>query len=217
MVKDNYEKMYDTQSKYCYLGTNILINKADIRDAETLEKLDRLQTTYALSRLYLTEINGTFGIEHYKAIHKYLFNELYDFAGEFRYENISKDGIPFCRPEFVYRQLNVLLEQMKKQSYKISSEEELLEFLSYFYSEINLVHPFREGNGRTLREFIRQYVLEINKRISFGHYELDFSMLSENDKSMHILACEKSAINGDFRELKNFFKTCLVKANQKQL
>lgn len=217
MVKDNYEKMFDTQSKYCYLGTNVLINKADIRDQETLEKLDRIQTTYVLSKLYLSKINGNFDINHYKWIHKVLFNELYDFAGEFRYENISKDGIPFCRPEFIYRQLNVLLEQMKKQSYKIASEEELLDFLAYYYSEINLVHPFREGNGRTLREFIRQYVLELNKRIDFGHYELDFSLLSENDKNVHILACERSAINGDFKELKDFFKTCLIKENQKQL
>lgn len=217
MVKDNYERMIDTQSKYCYPGTDVLINKAGIMDNETLERVDRLQTTYILSKLHLSIIKGSFDIGHYKAIHKTLFNELYDFAGEFRYENISKDGIPFCRPEFIYRQLNVLLEQMKKQSYKISSEEELLDFIAYFYSEINLVHPFREGNGRTLREFIREYVLEINKRINFGHYELDFSMLSENDKNMHILACEKSAINGDFKELKNFFKTCLVKENQKQI
>lgn len=217
MVKDNYEKLFDTQSRYCYDGTNILINKANIRDYETLERIDRIQTTYALSKLHLSRVHGNFGIEHYKAIHKYLFNELYDFAGEFRVENISKDGIPFCRPEFIYRQLNVLLEQMKKQSYKITSEEELLDFLAYFYSEINLVHPFREGNGRTLREFIREYVLEINNRINFGNYEIDFSVLSEEDKNMHILACERSAIQGNFIELKHFFKTCLVKEKQKQI
>ena len=217
MVKDNHEKLFDTQSRYCYEGTDVLINKADIRDYETLERVDRIQTTYALSKLHLSVISGNFGIEHYKAIHKYLFNELYDFAGEFRVENISKDGIPFCRPEFIYRQLNVLLEQMRKQSCKIASEDELLDFIAYFYSEINLVHPFREGNGRTLREFIREYVIEINKTIDFGHYEIDFSMLSQGDKNMHILACEKSAVKGDFTELRQFFKTCLVKGNQKHI
>lgn len=55
--------------------------------------------------------------------------------------------------------------------------------------------------------------LESKENDNIGHFELDFSMFSEKDKSMHILICEKSAIKGNFRELKQFFKVCLVKGN----
>ena len=211
------DRMVGTQSKCCYPGTSVLINKADIRDFDELESIDRLQTTYVLSKLYLEPIKGNFDIEHLKAIHKTLFNELYPFAGEFRYENISKDGIPFCRPEIISIYLHSLLEQMKKESTKLKSEEELVHFLAYFYSEINLVHPFRDGNGRTLREFFREYVLELNKRIAFGHFELDFAQLTETDKKVHLLGCIESARTGKLEYLEQFFGTCLTKSIQKEL
>ena len=215
--KDSLDRIIGTQSKCCYPGTNVLINKADIKDFKELENIDRLQTTYVLSKLYLEPIKGNFDIEHLKAIHKVLFNELYPFAGEFRFENISKDGIPFCRPEIIYMYLNNLLKEMKNQSTKITTEEELVHFLAYFYSEINLVHPFREGNGRTLREFLREYVLELNKSIRFGQYELDFSKLTEIDKKVHILGCIESARTGSLDYLEQFFSTCLVKSIKKEL
>jgi len=219
MEKNNemLERLIGTQSKYCYLGTSVLINNANIKDFDELENIDRLQTTYVLSKLYLEPIKGDFDIEHLKQIHKTLFNELYPFAGEFRYENISKDGIPFCRPEIIYMYLNELLKQMQKESAKLSSEDDLIHFLAYFYSEINLVHPFRDGNGRTLREFFREYVLELNKKINFGHFELDFSKLTEMDKKVHILGCVESARTGKLEHLEQFFGTCLTKSLQKEL
>ena len=112
MVENNemLERLIGTQSRYCYPGTSVLVNNANIKDFDELENLDRLQTTYVLSKLYLKPIKGKFDIDHLKAIHKVLFNELYPFAGEFRYENISKGGIPFCRPEIIYIYLNNLLE-----------------------------------------------------------------------------------------------------------
>jgi len=215
--KEMLERLIGNQSKYCYPETSVLINNADIRDFDELENVDRLQTTYVLSKLHLNPIKGNFDIEHLKLIHKTLFNELYPFAGEFRYEDISKDGITFCRPGIIYMYLNELLIKMQKESTKLSSEDELVQFLAYFYSEINMVHPFREGNGRTLREFFREYVLELNKRIGFGHFELDFSKLTETDKKVHILGCIESARTGDLEHLKQFFGTCLIKSIQKEL
>ena len=72
MVKDSYQGIYNTQSVYCYPGTNVLINKAGIMDSESLERVDSMQTTYILSKLHLSNIRGTFDIGHYKAIHKTL-------------------------------------------------------------------------------------------------------------------------------------------------
>lgn len=218
MEKNDYLKRYiDDKSNYCYEGTDILINKRDIKDADTLERVERIHTTYILSKLYLSPVKGRFDIEHYINIHKVLFQDLYSFAGEIRRENISKGGIPFCRPEFIYKYLKYLLEQMNEQSYKLKNEEELIEFLAFFYSEINVVHPFREGNGRSQREFFREFVLELNKRVDFGNYEIDFSVLKESDKKILISGCIEGATKGTTELLKKFFKACLIKNQQKHL
>lgn len=99
---------------YCYDKTDVLINKKDIRDAKTLEKIERIHTTYVLSKLYINPVSGNFDAKHYISLHKILFQDLYEFAGQIRNENISKGGIPFCRPEFVYQYLDYLLGQMNK-------------------------------------------------------------------------------------------------------
>lgn len=207
----------DGKSKYCYDGTNILINKKDIRDYETLEKIERIHTTYVLSKLYIEPVNGSFDVKHYMTLHKILFQDLYSFAGEVRNENISKGGIPFCRPEFVYQYLEYLLKQMNKESYKLKSEDDLINFLAFFYAEINLVHPFRDGNGRTQREFFREFVLELNNRINFGNYEIDFSLLDAEMKKVLISGCVESATKGTNEDLKRFFRACLINNQQKSL
>lgn len=217
LSKNELDELYNEQSKYCYKGTDVLINKKNIMNADVLLKVERIQVTYVLSNLYIKPIVGNFDVNHYLKIHEILFQNLYSFAGKFRDENISKKGIPFCRPEFIYDNLKVLLEQMNKKSYAIKSEEELIDYLAYYYSEINIVHPFREGNGRTQREFFRELVLELNNRINFGNYEIDFSQLSETDKKVLILGSIEGATKGTTEYLKQFFRACLIKTEQKQL
>lgn len=218
MEKDKYlDSLFDSQSKYCYESTDVLINKKNIKDQSTLEQVERIHTTYVLSKLYIKPVAGNFDINHYVQLHKTLFEDLYYFAGDFRCENISKGGIPFCRPEFIYQYLKSLLEQMKRKSLRLKSEEELINFLADFYSEINLVHPFREGNGRTQREFFREFILDLNKYINFGSFEIDYSRLNEVDKKTLILGCIESATKGTNDSLKEFFRACLVKRVEKTL
>lgn len=211
------ESLYTEQSKHCYPNSDVLINSKGIMDSDVLEQVERVHTTYILSKLYMEPIKGDFGVEHYIKVHKTLFEDLYPFAGIIRNENIRKGNIPFCRPEFIYEYLNSLLEEMNEKSYSLKSEEELITFLAYYYSEINLVHPFREGNGRAQREFFREFVLEINKRINFGRFEIDFSRLKELDKKILILGCIEGATKGTTENLKQFFESCLVNHLEKTL
>ena len=129
-----------------------------------------------MADLYLKGITGNFDVNHYLSIHKYLFDEIYPFAGEIRSENIQKD-IPFCLPNLIYENLVRTLEQARKNLKKITNEEELIKFLADFYAELDIIHPFREGNGRTEREFLRQYMLMLNEVIDFGEYVLDYSKI----------------------------------------
>lgn len=172
------------QSKYCYKGTKTLINFYNIEDNDKLRELENGITTYKLSKLYLNEIpyKQTFDINHYLNIHKYLFDNLYSFAGCLRDENIYKINepykagkTPFCEIPFILSNLKYTLDEMKQNVRKIKDKDSLATFLSKYYLDLNIIHPFREGNGRTLREFLREYVLVINKLLKTDFY-LDYNI-----------------------------------------
>ena len=94
------------------------------------------------------------------AIHLFIFGDLYPFAGKFRTENIAKDHFRFAEWEFIEEELNRLTRQLQAEDYLAGlSKEDLAKRLAYYLSELNVLHPFREGNGRTIREFIRQLAL----------------------------------------------------------
>ena len=151
-----------------YLDENdILKNKLDAKTIVELEKKERLITNYKLADLYMKGITGKFDVNHYLSIHKFLFGDIYDFAGKIRSENIAK-AIPFCLPHLIYENLEETLKCAKRDSHRLTNEDQLIEFMADYYAKLDIIHPFREGNGRCEREFFRQYMLEINKMIDFG-------------------------------------------------
>lgn len=205
MARLNEALNYKSKSVY---ENGTLKNKLNIMDPVELEKQERIITNYKLANLYLKNITGNFDINHYISIHKYLFEEVYEFAGEIRGENIKKQ-IPFCLPEFIYENLNATLNKMNKLIPKIQNEEELLDFLAEYYSEIDIIHPFREGNGRTEREFFRQLIEKINMIIDFGQYEIDYGKI--DNKQAFIKSVIIADATCDYRYLKEFMKMILVK------
>ena len=97
-----------------------------------------------------------FDVNMYLFIHYYIFQDVYPFAGEIRDEAIYKSNepyfhnkTPFCYPSLIYQNLNYNLSDMRDNIFKIKTRDDLVRFLSYYYGELNIVHPFREGNGRT--------------------------------------------------------------------
>jgi len=103
-----------------------------------------------------------------KSIHKYLFKDLYEFAGEFRTCNISKKenvlngaSVKYCNYFMIEDTLNYDFEEEKKQNYFNASNEEIVDRISSFTTRIWQVHPFMEGNTRTTAVFIERYLNEI--------------------------------------------------------
>ena len=82
-------------SYYCYQGTNVLINKLNIKDGKTLFEAEKKLTLLRLKNLNNNPIKGDFDFEHLKAIHKYIFQDVYDWAGEERRVEIGKGNL-FC-------------------------------------------------------------------------------------------------------------------------
>lgn len=153
----------ELSSKYCYPGTNVLKNKLDIKDRAKLEKLENALIVFKIYELRKKGITGNFDFDHLLSIHRYLLFDLYDFAGELRTENIAKDNFKFADTRFIEQELIKLFEELKNENYLSGlNKEDLAKKLSYYLAELNVLHPFREGNGRVTREFIRQLALKNN-------------------------------------------------------
>lgn len=154
MVEDLYEVR---NSIYCYKGTNVLVNKFDVKEAEQLANIER---PLVLAKLYDLRQNkdiGHFDIKHFTKIHEFLFSAIYPFAGSFRTENIAKDNFKFAEWEFIEPELQRILDELKNENYLHGLDKShLANRLAYYMAELNVLHPFRDGNGRTIREFCRQ-------------------------------------------------------------
>lgn len=221
-VSNRVQEALSSQSKYCYPNSNVLINNFNIQNQENLNKAERNITALMLLKLQtspIPEANKLFSVEYFTDLHKQVFEHIYPFAGKIRNENMIKGNTPFCRPEFIYNYLNMLFEKMFEDVKKIKTKEDIITFLAYYYSEINIVHPFREGNGRIMREFLRQVVEFLNKVLNFN-LELDFSNVTEEDKENLMNGSISSAVTGNLDLLKKFFMKVLkekelIKEHQK--
>ena len=221
-VSNRVQEALSSQSKYCYPNSNVLINNFNIQNQENLNKAERNITALMLLKLQtspIPEANKLFSVEYFIDLHKQVFEHIYPFAGKIRNENMIKGNTPFCRPEFIYNYLNMLFEKMFEDVKKIKTKEDIITFLAYYYSEINIVHPFREGNGRIMREFLRQVVEFLNKVLNFN-LELDFSNVTEEDKENLMNGSISSAVTGNLDLLKKFFMNVLkekelIKEHQK--
>lgn len=162
--------MYESRNSiYCYQGTNTLVNKLNIQDSKLLEEYERALVALKLLNIEKKGISGNFDINHFSDIHKYLFGDIYMFAGLFRTENISKDNFRFAEWEYIESELKRLLDTLKKENYLQNLDKtSFSERLAYYMAELNVLHPFREGNGRTTREFIRQLALKNNYYLNFN-------------------------------------------------
>lgn len=101
-----YDPADNRQSIYCYKGTDILINKENIRDEKALAEYE---ADITMIRQYELEnehpVKGRFGITHLKRIHKYIFQDVYPFAGKLRMEFIQKGDTPFCDSPYIEENL----------------------------------------------------------------------------------------------------------------
>ena len=197
------ENFYNARNSiYCYPGTDILINKLDIHDSNKLFNLEK-QIVLAKSYILRQNVNKYgFDKQHFINIHKFLFEDIYPFAGKFRTENISKGNFTFANWEFIEEQLDYLLNKLKSENYLEGlSKEDLSKRLAFYLSELNVLHPFREGNGRTIREFIRELAYK-------NGYVLD---LTQNTAEEIFNASVKSVFNTT--DLEKIIYNCLIDAS----
>ena len=169
-----YEVYTITQSLYCYPDTNILKNKLNIKDFELLKKAEEEITAVKQLELLQNPIRGNFTKTHLLHIHKLLFEDIYPFAGKIRKEQISKAGTMFYPPNLIDRELDKVFAKIKeKNMLKEKDENKTFDNLAYVMAELNIIHPFREGNGRTIREFIRLMAKKLGCKLNWGNATKD--------------------------------------------
>lgn len=137
---------------YAYKNTNVLRNKAGLRDADLLEAFE-LEMTALRAEEPLPA--GRYGPAHYRAIHKHLFQDVYTWAGRYRTVRTSKDGNAFCFPEHIGRSMDTLFERLGAEAFIGAADlPQLATAAADFLADLNAIHPFREGNGRSQLAFL---------------------------------------------------------------
>lgn len=136
---------------YCYPGTAILKNRLDIRNQEELEEFEKRIVAQRSDE----PVTGRLDVHHYKSIHRHLFQDVYDWAGECRSVRLSKDKSMFCYPENISREMDRVFRELKSGNFlRGRSDENFAAGAAHFLAELNAIHPFREGNGRTQNYFL---------------------------------------------------------------
>lgn len=163
-----------SQDIYCYSGTDVLINLLNIRDVEVLEEAEIAFTTerYLSYQSDKSDISQ-FNFSHLKFLHLYLFQDVYEWAGKIRKVDISKGNTRFCtfsRIELEEIMLFNNIPQLVNHTYFT----DLIKDLANLFCELNLLHLFREGNGRTLRFFFEEMLFVLG-------YEITWPTISQND------------------------------------
>lgn len=156
------------QDPYCYPNSRTLKNKLNIHDFDRLWEAERRLSKYREVELLNSGINGRFNFEHLKRIHEYLFQDIYDWAGEVRTVDIAKGNL-FCRCFAIESEAERIFTELKQEKYLQNLKAgDFAKRLAYYLAEINALHPFREGNGRTQRELIRQLAYQNGYFLSYA-------------------------------------------------
>ena len=172
-----YDVYTTVQSIYCYPDSNVLKNKLNIRDLRELKDVE--EKFVAIKQLVLLQkpIPGRFTINHLLRIHRFLFEDVYPFAGHIRREQISKGETLFFPPDLIKRELRRVFGEIHEtgmlQEKKPQSQ---IQHLSHVIAELNIIHPFREGNGRSIRELIRCMAQVYGLTLNWGNADQDTMM-----------------------------------------
>ncbi len=199
--------------KNCYPDSDVLINKYNIREKELLEKFEIQKVFVKLLGLDVkpTRIAYTYDVEHMVSIHKYLFGDIYEWAGTFRRENLYKSERVLSGGSAEYADYHEIRERLEKLLKEYANMDmggaakkgdEVSDFLLALWS----IHPFREGNTRTCITFLWHYLK--GKGVDFqvavlGNnpmYVRDALVMANYDQKEYLRRIISDALQGEMQE-----------------
>lgn len=180
--------MSGSSDPYTYPGTDVLRNLLDIRDARRLAAFEANATAARLLELEEAPQQGRFDTAHLAAIHRYIFQDVFPWAGTLRTVNTSKSGQFFGAADFIEAALYELLRKLTVEQYlQGTAPGKFSRRAGYYMGELNAIHPFRDGNGRAQRELIRELAIHAG-------FVIDWSLVS---RQQMMAASRQSFASGD--------------------
>jgi cell filamentation protein len=154
--------------------TGVLKNVLGISSSEELENAEADITAAVIASLSDEVALGNFDLDHLKNIHWELFSSIYSWAGEIRTVEIAKENTRFANSDAIEQAANALFEKLHGENLlKGMPRDQYGQRLAHYYSEVNVLHPFREGNGRTERVFFSQLVTVGGYRLAWERMDAD--------------------------------------------
>ena len=182
---------------YCYPPDyTVLRNRLDIRDAQALEAAER---QLVAQRLIEAAPMGDFDLTHLKAIHRHLFQDVYEWAGDVRTVEIAKGGSRFQPRRFIAAGMADVHRRIVTAEYFRGSEPDgFAEGAGPVMGDVNHVHPFREGNGRTQLQYLKQLAARAGHAIDLTRIDraawLDASRRSNAGDHAAMMRCIRRAL-----------------------
>lgn len=173
-----------------YPSTKTLVNYFNIQERDRLRMLENQIVPFRFAEILMRPLPLRFDFETLKEIHSTLFGDLYPSAGEVRTFNASK-RTSFCKPQYIGQMSQSIFSKLLSDRYlKGRERDQFINDLAFYMGEVEALHPFADGNGRTARLFF--YLLTLNAGYDVKWYEMDPDRLLEADIS---------AIDGEYQSL----------------
>lgn len=156
-----------TADPYIDPRTGILINKLGIVDEDTLREVTADISAARITQLTERPLAGAYDLAHLREFHRRIFGDVFPWAGQIRTVQISK-LTGFCLPQHIESYAAGVFDKLARTRYLRGLERgTFVQELTFYHAEINELHPFREGNGRAQRAFLRQLAAEAGYRIDW--------------------------------------------------
>lgn len=196
------DKFGDGRDPYLYPGLNVMRNRLGIHQVQRLE-----QAAYALTALRAATLElgpVARGLPYLCAIHRHLYQDIFDWAGQIREVDIYQGDTRFCHFDYIEKEGNALMQDLEDEhELQNLDKATFIERLSHYYCEINVLHPFRIGNGIAQRIFFEQLALHAG-------YSLDWRGIDPQAWSQ----ANQSGAMGDLTALNAIFSRVVSEARE---
>ncbi|MCP2323693.1 cell filamentation protein [Hamadaea flava] len=145
-----------TVDPYIDPESGVLRNRLGIVQESLLQEAEAGLSIAALADLGIRPLAGAYDLTHLQAFHREIFGDIYPWAGQIRTVGIARTE-PFCLPQHIEAYAEEVFGGLAKERFLRGADRTtFLDRVTHYLAEVNALHPFREGNGRTQRAFFRQ-------------------------------------------------------------
>ncbi|MDU1653270.1 putative adenosine monophosphate-protein transferase Fic [Leclercia adecarboxylata] len=196
------DKYGNDRDPYLYPELNVMRNRLGIRQAERLAQAAYEFTALRAATLSLGPLLR--GLPHLCAIHQHLYQDIFDWAGDIREMDIYQGDTRFCHFAYIEKEGNSLMQDLEEEGYLVGLEKaDFINRLSHYYCEINVLHPFRIGNGIVQRIFFEQLAIHAG-------YQLDWRGIDPEAWAQ----ANQSGAMGDLSALNTIFSKVVSEARE---